>query len=78
MDKLKHYNLIAVLRREHEKVMTKVTDNKYDLATLELDDEERKILEKIVQYQGWTANEILKRAAYNAEKYRKEEAENEQ
>lgn len=76
MDKSQYCNLIAVLRREHEKVMTKVTDNKYDLATLDFDDEERKILEKIVQYQEWTANEILKRAAYNAEKFREEENAN--
>lgn len=72
MDKLQYCNFIATLRREREEVMIKVTDIKYDLATRDFDDEERKILEKIVQYQEWTANEMLKRAAYNAEKYRKE------
>lgn len=72
MDKLQYCNFIATLRREREKVMIKVTDTKYDLATRDFDDEERKILEKIVQYQDWTANEMLKRAAYTAKKYRKE------
>lgn len=72
MSKLRNCNFIASLRSEHKEVMTKITNNKYDLATRDLDEGERKILEKIVQYQEWTANEMLKRAAYNAEKYRKE------
>ncbi|MDG6144026.1 hypothetical protein NGA84_11980 [Lactococcus formosensis] len=73
MSKLRNYNFIASLRSEHKEVMTKITDNKYDLATQNLDEEERKILEKLVQYQEWTADKILELAAYNAKKNRKEE-----
>lgn len=73
MSKLRNCNFIASLRSEHKEVMTKITNNKYDLATRDLDEGERKIFEKLVQYQEWTADKILELAGYNAKKFRKEE-----
>ena len=73
MNKIQIHNKMSCLRREHEKMILKVTASKYDLATLELDENEEGMLKSQIQHQQWAADEILERIKYNAEKFRKEE-----
>lgn len=73
MNKIQMHNKMSYLRREYEKMMVKVTASKYDLVTLGLDKDEEEMLKSQIQHQQWAADDILKRIAHNADKFREEE-----
>lgn len=72
MNRIQIHNKMSCLRREHEKMMLKVTASKYDLVALELDEKEKEMLETQIFHQQRAADVILERIEYNAEKFRKE------
>ena len=78
MNNIQIHNKMSRLRKEHEKMMLKVTASTYDLATLELDEKEKEMLETQIYHQKQAADKILERIEYNAREIRKMEAENEQ